>query len=104
MSITAINTVQIHAAQDQSETVGRKLEVIVGALRDIPGCLSYGVSRSQLNHALWIVCGHWQSTTLMEAHFSHPALAEFNTLMDCNIVSSFDFKTFLPLNPDGPAS
>jgi len=100
MLIEAINTVQIHGIQGQSDAIGELLASKVDVLRGLSGCLSYTVTRSHFSTDLWIVSGHWESRSAMEAHFNHSALQDFIALLTCSTIKSIDFNSFFALQAD----
>ncbi|MFW0756913.1 putative quinol monooxygenase [Pseudomonas sp. H11T01] len=92
MSSTAINTVQIQAAQGRSDELGLHLTRIADTLREVPGCLDYAVQECPSTPGLWTVNGHWQTRECMESHFTLPALQGYIELIGNHLACRLDFN------------
>jgi quinol monooxygenase YgiN len=89
----AISTVEVHAMFGKSESVGAQLSEMVETLRGGTDCLSYSLSRSEVDAHLWTITGHWHSPEAMQAHFNHPAFDGFMALLHCNGVRRIEFNS-----------
>jgi heme oxygenase (mycobilin-producing) len=93
MLAVAISTVEVHASFGKSETVGVQLFEMVEMLRDSSDCLSYLLSRDEVDGNLWIITAHWQSADAMQAHFKHPAFDGFMALLHRCLVRRIEFNS-----------
>jgi quinol monooxygenase YgiN len=95
MPVSAINTVEIHAAQGRSSEVGRRVPRMLDVLNSTTPCVAYTFTASKNDDASWIVSGYWQSETQMQAHFSHPELTGFMELLWSGAISHIQFNSFV---------
>ncbi|WP_346831199.1 antibiotic biosynthesis monooxygenase [Pseudomonas abietaniphila] len=95
MLVSAINTVEIHAAQGRASEVGMRVPRMLDVLSSTTPCVAYTFTASKHDDASWIVSGYWQSETQMQAHFSHPELTGFMDLLSSGAISHIQFNSFV---------
>lgn len=98
MLITAINTVEIDAAQGRVGEVCSILPHIVRELLTNSECMGYAITDNRRAKNSWIVSGYWESESQMRAHFDHPQLAGFIDMLRAGMASRIKFNTFI-INP-----
>lgn len=95
MLVSAINTVEIHAAQGRASEVGMRVPRMLDVLSSTTPCVAYTFTASKHDDASWIVSGYWRSEGQMQAHFSHPELTGFMELLSSGAISHIQFNSFV---------
>ncbi|MFJ3485259.1 antibiotic biosynthesis monooxygenase [Pseudomonas sp. NPDC090202] len=94
MLVSAINTVEIRAAQGRASEVGVRLSRMLDVLNSSTPCTAYTLTSCQHDDCAWIVSGYWPSEAQMQAHFSHPELNGFMALLNSGAISQIQFNSF----------
>jgi quinol monooxygenase YgiN len=95
MLVSAINTVEIHAAQGRSSEIGERVQGMLDALSASTPCIAYTLTADKRDPDRWIVSGYWASFTQMQVHFQHPALNGFMALLFSGAISHLHFNSFI---------
>lgn len=69
MSIEAISTLEVSVPYGSEIAIEALLSQYTEELATLPGCVSYGLTRSGSNSRLWVLTGHWETHHDMVLHF-----------------------------------
>jgi len=95
MLVSAINTVEIDAAQGRCSEIGARIARMLDVLNSSTSCIAYTSTPNNADETCWIVSGYWETEADMEAHFSHPELNGFMELLLNGALSRLQFNCFV---------
>ncbi|MFY1663093.1 antibiotic biosynthesis monooxygenase [Pseudomonas sp. Pseu.R1] len=95
MLVSAINTVEIHAASGRCSEISAGITRMLDVLNNSTPCIAYTLTPNNADATSWIVSGYWRSEAEMQAHFSHPELDGFMTLLLSGAISRLQFNSFV---------
>ncbi|NCE83680.1 hypothetical protein DK870_04590 [Pseudomonas sp. Q1] len=68
-SSKAVSTVKILMSSSLDDAKKRELTSLVARLRELPGCLSFGLLQSKRNDEPWVLNSHWVNDDFMRSYF-----------------------------------
>jgi quinol monooxygenase YgiN len=95
MTIRSVNTLQISFFENPGTDFEKVLRQRVERLESASGCLTYTLSRSQRDAALWLIAGYWESEHQMTLSFNSVEMTRFiNYLVE--VGANLNFASFAP--------
>lgn len=76
MGINAVSTLEISIPEGSENVMAQCLAGYAKCLRELPGCIAYGVTQSAKSPQLWVLSGFWETQADMDRHFSSLGLSE----------------------------
>ncbi|WAG80509.1 antibiotic biosynthesis monooxygenase [Metapseudomonas furukawaii] len=87
MPINAVSVLEICARPGAEEWLERCLPPFAQRLRELPGCVACGVTRSTRLPRSWVLSGYWNSPEAMVDHFSTVELEDLVRTLGPGVVS-----------------
>ena len=100
MSVDAISTLEISVPYGSELAIEELLSQYTEKLAALPGCVSYGLTRSSRNSRLWVLTGHWESHQDMVLHFGEVDIQKLIEIFGYSSVG-IQFGSFSKLDSPG---